>query len=75
MTKLLNKAFERIAKLPAERQDEVAAMLLDFLENEHIDFELTPEQEAELKEAIARADRGEFASQSDVDAVFGKYGV
>lgn len=75
MTKLLNKAFAELAKLPAKQQDEFAAFLLDLVEDEGVDFELTPAQEAELKEAIARADRGEFASQAEVDAVFRKYGA
>ena len=75
MTELLNKAFARIAKLSPERQDELAAYLLDLLEDKDVDFELTPEQEAELKEAMARADRGEFAPQAEVDAMFRKYGA
>jgi hypothetical protein len=75
MTKLLNEAFEKIAKLPPERQDELAALLLELIEDKALEFELTPDQEGELKEAIARADRGEFASQAEVDAVFRKYGA
>jgi hypothetical protein len=75
MTKLLNEAFEKIAKLPPERQDELAALLLQLIEDKALEFELTPDQEGELKEAIARADRGEFASQAEVDAVFRKYGA
>lgn len=75
MTRLLNKAFKEIAKLPPERQDELAVHLLDLIEGQDVEFELTPEQEAELKEAIARADRGEFAPQSEVDAIFRKYGA
>lgn len=75
MTKLLNKAFERIAKLSAEQQDALAEHLLDLLDDKPVEFELTPEQKAGLKEAITRADRGEFASQEQVDAVFRKYGA
>lgn len=75
MTELLSRAFQELAKLPPERQDELAAMLLDFIVHEREEFELTPEQEAGLKEAIARADRGEFASQEEVDALFRKYGA
>lgn len=75
MTKLLDKAFREIAKLPPERQDELAALLLDLIEDKDVEFELTPEQEAELKAAIGRADRGEFASHSEVAAIFRKYGA
>jgi len=75
MTKLLDEAFEKIAKLPSEQQDALAGLLLDILDDKPVEFELTPEQEAGLKEAIARADRGEFASQAEVEAVFRKYGA
>jgi predicted transcriptional regulator len=75
MTKLLNQAFERIAKLSPEAQDALAEHLIDLLDDKPVEFELTPAQEAALKKAIARADRGEFASQAEIDAVFRKYGA
>jgi len=75
MTELLNRALQELGKLSPERQDELAAMLLELIVHEHEEFELTPEQEAGLKEAIARADLGEFAPQADVDALFRKYGA
>ncbi len=35
MTKLLEKAFEEAAKLPADEQDALGRILLDELESEH----------------------------------------
>ena len=75
MTKLLTKAFEELEKLPPERQDELAAMLLDLMARETGDFQLTPEQEAGIREAIEQAKRGEFARPEDIDAIYAKYGA
>jgi hypothetical protein len=74
MTKLLNKALEELEKLPADRQDEVAAMLLDLMARETGDFQLTPEQEAGIGEAIEQVKRGEFARPEDIDAIYARYG-
>lgn len=75
MTKLLTKAFEELEKLPPERQDELAAMLLDLMARETGDFELTPEQEAGVREAIEQVKRGEFARSEDIEAIYAKYGA
>lgn len=75
MTELLNRALQELAKLPPERQDELAAMLLDLVAREHAEFELTPEQEEGLKKAISQANRGEFAKPEDIEAIFAKYGA
>lgn len=77
MTELLTKAFAELNKLSSERQDELARMLLELVATDgRIDsFILTPEQEAGLREAIERADRGEFASDEEVEAVYRKFGA
>ena len=56
MTELLAKAFEELSKLPVERQDELAQMLLGVAESDRLlaegVYRLTPEQWAEVDAAI-----------------------
>jgi len=73
MTKLLDKAVEKVQALPAEMQDEAARMLLVYAGDEELMIELTQEEEADLNEALSEMARGEFASEAEVDAVLSKY--
>lgn len=76
MTKLLDRAIEAARELPAEMQDEIAGMLLRFIgEDDGEVYQLTPEEEAELKDGLAEADREEFASDDAVRAMWAKYGL
>ena len=38
-------------------------------------YELTPEEEAELDASLAEAERGEFATDDEVCAVWAKHGL
>jgi hypothetical protein len=51
MTKLFERAIERVQALPAEMQDQAARMLLTYAGDEEPLVELTPEEEADLSEA------------------------
>ncbi|RWX75543.1 hypothetical protein EPK99_17750 [Neorhizobium lilium] len=76
MTKLLDIAIEAAKDLPAEMQDEIAGILLRFMgEGEGEIYQLTPEEEADLDEALAEAERGEFATDEEVRAMWAKYGL
>ncbi|MGK6315010.1 hypothetical protein [Neorhizobium sp. DT-125] len=75
MTKLLDRAIEAARELPAEMQDEIAGILLRLIGEDGPVYQLTPEEEADLKEALAEAKRGEFATEDEVRAVFAKYGL
>jgi hypothetical protein len=72
MTKLLGKALEELAKLSPERQEEIAAMLLDIMKHEDDDFLLTPEQEAEIRASLANP---EFLSEEETAALYRRFGV
>ena len=48
-------------------------MLLLFAGEGEPPIQLTPEEEADLAEAEAEADRGEFATDEEVQAIFAKY--
>ena len=65
MNKRLNEAITRVSKLPDEQQEAAAAVLLDFLD--HGDFDLTPEQIAEIER---RLDEDDIATDEEVEAFF-----
>ena len=73
MTKLFEQAVEKVQTLPAEMQDQAARMLLVYAGDEEPMIELTPEEEADLIEALAEARRGALVSEAEADAVLSKY--
>ncbi len=75
MTKLLLKAIEAVQCLPAERQDAAGELLMHLVEQEQSAHRLTPEQLKDLDLSIAEADRGEFASDEEVAAMWKKFGL
>ena len=75
MTKLLEHALETVRGLPPEMQDELARMLLQFAGEEQPVIQLTAEEEASFQESFAQADRGEFATDEQVRAIWAKHGL
>lgn len=75
MTDLFEKALAVATALPPAQQDEVARMVLAYAgrEDEADVIRLTPAEEADLLEARAEMERGEFATDSEVEAVLSKY--
>lgn len=73
MTELFEQAVKTASTLPAEMQDEIARMMLAYANDDDPLMELTPEEEADLLEAQAEMERGEFATDAEVQAVFSKY--
>lgn len=73
MTELLEQAVERVRALPPDQQDEFARVLLRLAGDDEAVYQLTPEEEADLIEAEAEIERGEFATAPEVEAVFSKY--
>jgi predicted transcriptional regulator len=73
MTKLLERAMERAQALPAAVQDEIARLVLAHAGEGEKVLTLTPAEEADLLEARAEMERGEFATDEEVNAVFAKY--
>ena len=64
---------DRIPAWSEERQ-QLALEYLAWLENPDDDAEdLTEEGWADLEEGLAEADRGEFASEEEVQAIFDRY--
>jgi hypothetical protein len=69
MNKRLSEAISRLGDLPEDRQQAAAVLLLDFLDNEDAEIELTPEQLAELDR---RLDDNDFASEEEAEAFFAR---
>ena len=73
MIKLLEQAVEEVQALPPDMQDEAARMLLACADDGETIVTLRLEDEADLMEAQAEMQRGEFARDAEVEAVLSKY--
>jgi hypothetical protein len=73
MTKLLEQAVETVRGLPPEVQDELARILLQLAGSDQPVVQLSAAEEASLEESLAQADRGEFATDEQVRAIWAKY--
>jgi predicted transcriptional regulator len=73
MTKLLEQAVETVRGLPPEMQDELARILLQLAGKDQPVVQLSAADEASLAESLAQADRGEFATDEQVRAIWAKY--
>jgi predicted transcriptional regulator len=75
MTKLFEHAVETVRGLPAETQDELARLLLQLAGEDQPVVQLTAVEEASLEESIQQTERGEFATDEEVRAIWAKYGL
>ena len=73
MTKLLEQAIEKIRERPEEDQDRAAYMLLALLEEQDQPEQLDAETIAAIREGIAQAERGEFATEEEMEAFFARH--
>lgn len=65
--------FERLSTWPEDLQEEAATMLLALETLGPGPYILSPEEDAEITEALAEMERGEVASDEEVAAVFNRY--
>lgn len=75
MTQLLEKAVERLSLLPDERQNELARMLIDVAAQDIHPYTFTPEEHIAVEEGLAQAERGEFATDAEVAAMWERFGL
>jgi predicted transcriptional regulator len=75
MTKLLQQAFEHASLLDPEGQDAVARAVLSLTGAAVEVVVLSLEERAAIEQSLAAAERGEFASEADVAAVWAKHGL
>lgn len=75
MTDLFEQAIERVRALPPETQDDFARVLLSLAGDDDEVIQLTPEEEASLAKSLEQAERGEFATDEQVQAIWAKHGL
>jgi len=75
MTKLLEQAVASVRGLPAETQDALANLLMQFAGIEQSPRELTLEETASLEDSPAQAERGEFATDEENRVIWAKHGL
>lgn len=75
MTKLLKVAIETVRRLPPESQDDLARVLLQMAGEDQPAIALTPEEAASFDESLRQAERGEFATDDQVRAIWAKHGL
>ena len=75
MTKLLDKALERVRAWPKDRQDDAARLLLVIDRRDAEPYALSAEERAEIDAALGEVERGELASDKEVAALFQRFGV
>jgi hypothetical protein len=72
MTKLLEQALETLRGLPPETQDELARILLQLAGEDQPLLQLNAEEAASFDDSLAQAERGEFATDEQVRAIWAK---
>jgi hypothetical protein len=72
MTKLLEQAFAAARRLPDTSQNEIARAVL-HLADEGGAEEIDAADLSAVLEALAQAQRGEFASDAEVEAAFHRF--
>jgi predicted transcriptional regulator len=77
MTKLLDKAVKVARALSPEAQDDIARVVLRLTgtEDEAQAVPLSAEERAAVDASMQQAERGEFATDEQVRAVWAKHGL
>ena len=75
MTKLLDTAVETVRQLPPEAQDGLARVLLQLARDDQTIVALSAEEAASFDESFRQAERGEFATDDQVRAIWAKHGL
>ena len=75
MTKLLEQAVETVRGLPPDVQDELARILLQLAGEDQPVIQLSAAEEASFSETFAQADRGQFATDEHIRAIWAKYNL
>lgn len=74
MTKLFDQGIEAVRALTADRQDMAGELLLS-LATQQSRYRLTSEQVEDVRLAIGEADRGEFATETEMAESWKKFGL
>jgi predicted transcriptional regulator len=74
ITKLFEKAIEKVRGLPAEDQDAVAVAVLSMAEETPV-VALDDETRAAIREGLEQARRGEFVPDEEIEALWKRHGL
>ncbi|MEH3144716.1 MAG: hypothetical protein PGN34_05080 [Methylobacterium frigidaeris] len=69
MTKLLEQALDAVRQMPPADQDAIAEAILSMLKIGDAD-EIDPDHLQDVLEGLAEIDRGEIATDEEVEAAF-----
>ena len=72
MTKWLEQALATTGALSPEMQNELARLVFAFTGQDGAVYELSDEELADLEEALGESDRGEYATDDEVAALWSK---
>jgi hypothetical protein len=76
MTKLLDEAVEAVRRLPSDDQDDIARAMMRLAGADlRAPVVLSPEERGAVARSKAAAGRGEFATDEQIRAVWGKHGL
>ena len=75
MTELLQRAVETLRGLPPETQDALARILLQLAGDDLSIVRLSADEEESLKTSLSEAERGEFATDDEIRAIWAKHGL
>jgi hypothetical protein len=77
MTRLLEHAIAAANNLPSEAQDDIARVILRLAgaDDETIPVPLSPDERAAIEASKAAAERGDFATDEQVRAVWARHGL
>jgi predicted transcriptional regulator len=71
----LARVLKDVEAWPADRQDAAAEILERMHALATAPYTLTEEERADIEDALAEADRGEFATDAEVAATFKRHGL
>lgn len=69
----IDAVLERVRSWPEDRQRDLISIVEQMERLDRAPYELSEEERIDLKMAISEADRGEFATDEEVAAIFEKY--
>ncbi len=69
----IDAVLDRVHSWPKARQEDAARLLLALEAQGQQTYVLSAAERADIEAALAEADRGEFASESEVEALFARF--
>ena len=71
MSKILDKALDKVKTLPTARQDQIGEWLSDIVDQDQSDIQLTPAQQEEVRRRVANPEPP--LSEAEAETFFDKF--